>query len=608
MFDNKPQKLRGEGYCLEVNKGRIIITGFDEPGLYYGAVTLFQLMKGSMKIERHTPVPCVQILDWPDLRNRLCRLEHTHNFRNMEIKENRGIDYLIGWTDRFVAGNKLNFLFLDISAVVKYKRRPELNGSEKMYSLEDIERFGQFCRDNFIQVCPAWQVGGHAAWWLLVGYYPELREKGWRSQADVTHPEHDEIVFDCMLDVIEALQPKYISPKSDEWWHSRKEGETPDDLLHGKTRAQAFLDFHIKLNNWLKEKGITMMIFHDMLSPYHNGKKFDVYKVIDDFPKDVIISLWSGGDLEKEARYFSKRGFEVWINATGMFTPNEEVLSIINGYGKGLYSWGQHKIDLLDKYSGLWSQYALFRSADYAWNASTDSGESVHSQVESGRLVTIRNIFSVDPNPYAGDEIEPIDISGAMTHSFTELLRDAKPEEYAGCDKVIELNAGVSDIGFIPTRIIGDGEKNCIALFKNAEGVTIPMKGNYSSLIFLHTAYIVNSSDPGAQGASNRKWPYGWPCGNYAVRYSDGRQIVIPLRLPINIKRLDTNYFNRATNENRYIHVLRDCKQNNIHLFQMEWVNPRPEQMIREIVFYHDSELDVSPILMAISGRSVRKN
>jgi hypothetical protein len=608
IFDNRLEKLREEGYCLEVDKERIIITGFDEPGLYYGAVTLFQLMKGSMKIERNMPVPCVQILDWPDLHNRLCRLEHTHNFRNREIRENRGIDYLIDWTDRFVAGNKLNFLFLDISAVVKYKRRPELNGSEKLYSLEDIKRFGQFCRDNFVEVCPAWQVGSHGSWWLLVGYYPQLREKGWRAQTDVTHPEHDEIVFDCMLDVIEALQPKYLSPKSDEWWHSRKEGETPDDLLHGKTRAQAFLDFHIKLNNWLREKGITMMIFHDMLSPYHNGKRYDVYKVIDDFPKNVIISIWSSGDLEKQARYFSERGFEVWINATGMFTPNEEVLSIINGYGKGMYSWGQYKIGLLDKYSGLSSQYALFRAADYAWNASTDSGEGVQPQVESGRLVTIRNIFSVDPNPYAGYGIEPIDISGAMTHSFTELLKDAKPEEYAGCDKVIELNTGASDIGFIPTRITGDDEKNCIALFKNAEDVTIPVAGKYSSLIFLHTAYIVDPSDPGAQGASNRKWPYGWPCGNYAVRYSDGERIVIPLRLPINIKRFDTTYFNRATNENRYIHVLKDCKQNNIHLFQMEWVNPRPEQMIQEIVFYHDNELDVAPILMAISGRSVRKN
>jgi hypothetical protein len=232
----------------------------------------------------------------------------------------------------------------------------------------------------------------------------------------------------------------------------------------------------------------------------------------------------------------------------------------------------------------------------------------VEDQVRSGRLVTIRNIFSVDPNPCAGYEIEPVDISSAMTHSLAELLKNAKPEEYAGCDKVIELNTGVSDIGFIPTRIIGGDEKNCIALPKNAEDVTIPVEGKYSSLIFLHTAYVNDPSDPGAQGASNRKWPYGWPCGNYAVRYSDGKQIVIPLRLPINIKRFDTAYFNRATNENRYIHVLKDCKQSNIHIFQLEWVNPRPEQMIREVVFYHDNELDVTPILMAVSGRSARKN
>jgi hypothetical protein len=40
----------------------------------------------------------------------------------------------------------------------------------------------------------------------------------------VTHPDHDAIVFDCMQDVIDALRPKYVSPKSDEWWGGRKEG------------------------------------------------------------------------------------------------------------------------------------------------------------------------------------------------------------------------------------------------------------------------------------------------------------------------------------------------------------------------------------------------
>ncbi len=86
---------------------------------------------------------------------------------------------------------------------------------------------------------------------MTIGYHPELREKGWPSQGDVTHPDHDPIVYDCMLDVIEALQPKYVSPKSDEWWHERRADETPDEPLRGKTRAQAFLDFHTKLKGLL---------------------------------------------------------------------------------------------------------------------------------------------------------------------------------------------------------------------------------------------------------------------------------------------------------------------------------------------------------------------
>jgi hypothetical protein len=346
-------------------------------------------------------------------------------------------------------------------------------------------------------------------------------------------------------------------------------------------------------------------MFHDMLSPYHNGKRYDIYKIIDEFPKDVIICLWSGGDHEKQISYFVDRGFDVWINATGMFFPSRESVPMLKGYGKGMYSWGQSKTGLLDKYSSLSSQYVLFRAADHAWNIESDNRESTRSQVESGRLAVLRNIFSVNPNPYAGEEIEPIDLSAQMTHSFNEFLKEAKAEEYAGHNKAIDLDDGVFDMGFVPTKIIGGDVKNCIALSKNAQDVSIPIDREYSSLIFLHTAYINNPSDPGAKAVNSRKWPYGWPCGNYVIHYSDGEQVVIPLRLPVNIKRFDTSHFNRATNENRYVHVLKDSNSNNVHLFQLEWVNPKPKRTIAKIVFQHDSELDVSPILMAISGRSV---
>ena len=83
------------------------------------------------------------------------------------------------------------------------------------------------------------------------------------------------------------------------------------------------------------------MIYEDMLSPYHNGKKFDTYRIIDAFPKDVILTQWSGGATDKEIRYFTDHGFRVWPNATGMLTLSDESKARVMGFGKGVYSFGQ---------------------------------------------------------------------------------------------------------------------------------------------------------------------------------------------------------------------------------------------------------------------------
>ncbi|MFC1805590.1 glycoside hydrolase family 20 zincin-like fold domain-containing protein, partial [Planctomycetota bacterium] len=456
----REEKLKPGGYGLTVEPERVVITGADEPGLFYGTVTFFQLLRGPMRITEDMAVPCVEILDWPDTPNRLARLEHTHHFRDRPIRDNWGIAYLMDWTDRFVAGNKLNVLFIDLSAVVRHKRRPEFNGSERIYSLDDLRRFGQFCRDRFVDLCPAWQIGGHGTWWLLVGYHPELREQGWQSQADVTHPDHDPIMFDCMQDVIDALQPKYLSPKSDEWWHKRRPDEEPDELLRGKTRAQAFLDLHVKLHGWLKARGITMLVFHDMLTPYHNGKRYDLYRIIDRFPKDAVIQLWSGRDAEKDLRWFTDRGFRVWTNGTGFVPLTARTRGLVSGYGKGLYSFGGYRGGLLDRFSHLQSMASLIYSADYGWNLSQREGESP----DHARLTALRHLFAVRPNPHAGAKVKPLDIAPHLTHSFGAFLKEVEPKAYAGRAKPVALPGGLCEVGFLPTRIGPDDDKNCIVL------------------------------------------------------------------------------------------------------------------------------------------------
>ncbi|NOX56839.1 MAG: hypothetical protein GXP27_20845 [Planctomycetes bacterium] len=506
---------------------------------------------------------------------------------------------MIDWTDRFVAANKFNTLFIDLSANVRYRRRPEMNGSEKIYSLEDLRRFGRFCRDHFIDLCPAWQVGGHANWWLLIGYHPELREKGWWNQADVTHPDHAPIVYDCMLDVIEALEPRYVSPKSDEWWHKPRKGESPDRLLRGKTRAQAFLEFHINLHAWLKRRGLTMIIFHDMLSPFHNGKRFDTYRVIDSFPKDVIIAPWSGRDVEKEIRYFTERGFRVWPNATGLFTLSDESKNRVMGFGKGIYSFGNDRVHLLDEYSPLYSMSNLLRVADEAWNFSQTR------KSDQARLVAAQQSLCIRPNPHAGSRVEPLDLQPLYNTRLAAFLKAAKPADYAALSKPIDLPRGDQRIGFVPMRLSRGGE-DCVALGKGSAPVVLPVRRRFSSLFFLHAALVHDPNDKAVAGVRIRDWMYGWPCATYTVHYADGSQEILPVRLTDNIKRLDTASATRATLSTRYAWTLRDANSQPLHLFQWEWINPKPKQPIEKLVIQHDDVLDISLLLFAVSGRTVR--
>ena len=599
ISDGSKTHLKSEGYCLVVEPRRVVITGADEPGLYYGGVAFFQLMKNSMRIEDSMPVPCVEILDWPDMPNRLCRLEHPHNFKNRTLKENRGIDFLIEWTDRFVAGNKLNVFFLDLSAVTFYQRRPEFDGTEKLYTLTDLRRFGQFCRDHFIDLCPAWQIGGHANWWLTIGYHPELKEKGWRSQGDVTHPQHDKIVHDCMLDVIEALQPKYASPKSDEWWHTRDQDQPLAELLHGKTRAEAFLDYHVKLNGWLKARGVTMMMYHDMITPYHNGKRFDLYKIVDKMPKDVVILHWSSP--EDIPKWFARKGFTTWMNPTGMRLIPEGLEPYIDGYGKGMYSFGDSK-KMPSEIRGTSNMYTLYQAADHAWNLSRDQRVGWEDLVESGRLVAVRNLFAVRPNPRAGNTIRPLDIQAQMNQSFNGFIKQAKPKVYAKHDRPVAMRSGMREIGSVPTQLGPVDGNNCIVIKKGDPRVSVPITGRFSSLIFLQTAHL--HSRDGIKATTYREWPYGFPCGDYAVHYEDGSESVLPLRFEYNIRRFDVPSINRATNDNRYIHTLKGADGTDVHLFQWEWVNPWPNKRIVRVDVRHDNELDVSLVLLAISGRN----
>lgn len=608
LADNPPFKAIGlsqehDGYRLQVDPQRVVITGYGESGLYYGGVTLIQLLKSDMQIKEDVPIACVDIVDWPDIQYRVLNLNAPQLLdRNQRFKENRGLDYLLQWVDRMAGDYKYNILVIDLSASVQYKRRPEFIGPRTIYTLDDIAKLAQFCRDRFIEPCPQWATGGHTDHWLL-DVHPELREKGWRNTADVTKPEHDLILFDCMQDMIDAMAPKFLSPKGDEWWHRKMPGETPEPLLNGKTRAQVYLDFYSKLNTFLRERDVKMVMFHDMLNPHHNGKRegLELYKYVDVLPKDIILMEWS----DRQPKFFLDKGFTVWAVQTGAnIFPSDEA-DRFQGYGKGIYSFGTWLLARTEP-SDVQYEFGPFWAADYAWNIRNYKHGSLKDQVISGRLVTVRNISAIDPNPVASDLVHPISLQEVTNASLSHRIQKYQPTEYVDQKVAVRLPSGVHEIGLIPMSF-ARGDKDCVAIGPHDKPVDVIIDQNCSSLIFLHSSIgRYTQQDLNKMKFSWRLWPYGNPNGDYVVTYEDGQTITIPLRSDDNIYWIDTHPLTRTTMGNRYVYAIKDVNGKDLQLYQLEWVNPYPAKKISKVTLKHDNLMDQDILLVAMSARQVK--
>ena len=588
-------KLRKDGYRLHVTPQVVTITGAGESGLYYGYKTFIQLLKQPMKRTVDSPVPAVDIVDYPDLPIRFVNLLHPWQFYQSAFKERRSIDYLINWVDRYIGSSKLNVFILNIDSVVKYRRRPEFNAENCLYSLDDLARLAKFCKDNFIEFIPRWQLGGHADWWLTIAH-PELREKGYATQADVTKPDHNKIVFDCLLDVMEATECKYISVGGDEWWHKLQAGEKPDKYLsNGKTRAESFVDFFRILSKFGQKHHVKIMLHEDMLSPFANGTRYGLYKIIDKFPKKNMILLpWCSED--NGINYFAQKGFKQWMNPTGILFP-KKTISLIDGYGLSLYTFfyamtGRGPRDVPNYIS------YIFRSAEFAWNANSDNGASIEYKINDGSMPALFNLYATPKNPYASTKIDPLKLKSVYNCNFNELCR----AELNGI-KVVDMPNGRKLVGNIPMQL--QAEADNVVLISQNTNFTVPVNGKYSSLIFLHSV-LTNQKyiDDNIDKLNWREWIYGRPVGDYYVIYSDGTKVKLPLRMDDNISETIINPIYRLCGNCRYIMSIKLSNRNDLFLYQWEWVNPYPKKAIKSVQLTQ-TVVDFNLLLFALSGRKV---
>ncbi len=157
--------LKPEGYTLQVYEQRVVITGKDAAGLYYGVQTFHQLMQHTAGIYY---LPACMITDWPAFAVRGFMHDNGRNFQE--------IDSLKKQLDRLSAYkfNTFHWHLTDNPAWRPQSRiYPQLNDAryrkegrdpEKSYSFDEIRGLIRYAKERAITIIPELDMPGHSTY------------------------------------------------------------------------------------------------------------------------------------------------------------------------------------------------------------------------------------------------------------------------------------------------------------------------------------------------------------------------------------------------------------------------------------------------------------
>lgn len=534
-----------EAYILRVTQDDIELIGGGEAGLYYAVVTLNQLAR--VPHQPKAPIQATHIIDWPSISQRIYAERFSTNMRR--VNEAPDLERYKQTLERVVAGGKFNVFVFTLDRNFAFQKHPELTVHPTV-NAEQVREICDWAREHFIEVIPATLYGSHSNWISISGF-EDMIEPGYsHDQLDVTHPNFVPVMQDIVSEILDAAGPetKRFMIQNDEWWHVQKRSPT---LTHnGLTRQELLLKALLAEYEFLKSRGVQMVMFTDMIDPNHNGgAPFHLSQIAEDLPRDIIMYSWSNSS----PRWLKEMGFTTMKVNNNFILPRRDLAEYIDGFGTIAY-WLQHStFNYVDNQKSLaYSWHATLRAADYAWNIGNDSNLS-REEWSRWRMSNLMPNFGLDDVPLAGEVI-------SMT-----LPDDATLD---------------NQLGIVGTHTIGglDMQFNPNEVNANAMRVELPTPTLAASAILVHGVRFVDDAarDDARKDALHRVYA-AVKVGDVVFHYEDGSTAAIDLRLGVNT--IDT----AAPALSRYVLFNgRDLFEfgNQEALLQSEWVNPHPNRKV----------------------------
>ena len=265
----KLDKGDGEGYILSLNKDKIEITANGQSGLYYGALTLSQILEGSDELFELT------ITDWPSIKMRMFHLD----LKSIPL-EYEYLKHII--TE--LSEHKINSVLIEYEDKFPFKEHLDIQVDSAM-TPEQIQELSLLCKSKCVEIIPLVQSYAHLQYILIKEKYKHLREDPTSVHETCgTNPEAKELIFSMFEEVIAAHPDlKYFHIGGDEPFGARSCPEC-QKVIDKEGKGGLYLQ-HIKpIVEFIQQKGIVPIIWDDMLITHP--------EISDKLPKPLIINYW----------------------------------------------------------------------------------------------------------------------------------------------------------------------------------------------------------------------------------------------------------------------------------------------------------------------------
>lgn len=288
-------KIHPEGYELEIKDDAILIQAATEPGLWYGLMTLGQLLEDVK--DQKVMLPTAKIKDEPALGYRAVHLDVKHH---LEKKE-----YYYQLLDRF-ASLKINAIILEIEDKLAYQLQPKV-GSLDAFSIAEWKEISAYAMARNIRISPLVQGLGHASFVLKHEEYMPLRDNPASDWAfDPLNEGTYQVQFDLYEDALKAFPfANFLHVGGDEVHTTGRNS--------GKSALELQLIWLNKVSTYAESKNLTPIFWDDMplqnagvyqsiydrkLTQYQvdsiwNTNEPNLTKYIDLFPKNCVYMRWN---------------------------------------------------------------------------------------------------------------------------------------------------------------------------------------------------------------------------------------------------------------------------------------------------------------------------